>query len=96
MSTLQYFKKKSLCPQKLFRIGPNFFFRIDNQPKSHVLFHKNGSLCDFYIMTLLCLALPILASSFSRSLSLNLPPHADEKENPNSTHVHLKALGFRR
>ena len=21
--------------------------------KSHILFHKNGSLCDFYIMTLL-------------------------------------------
>ena len=22
-----------------------------NQPKSHILFHKNGSLRDFYIMT---------------------------------------------
>ena len=24
-----------------------------NQPKSHILFHKNGSLRDFYIMTLI-------------------------------------------
>ena len=24
-----------------------------NQPKSHILFHKNGSLRDFYIMTAL-------------------------------------------
>ena len=25
-----------------------------NQPKSHILFHKNGSLSDFYIMTFIC------------------------------------------
>ena len=24
-----------------------------NQPKSHILFHKNGSLHDFFIMTLI-------------------------------------------
>ena len=32
----------------------NFQYRrpAQNQPKSHILFHKNGSLHDFYIMTL--------------------------------------------
>ena len=33
----------------------NFFFHYcqlaQNQPKAHILFHKNGSLRDFYIMT---------------------------------------------
>ena len=35
---------------------PQFFFQYcqpaQNQPKSHFLFHKNASRCDFYIMTL--------------------------------------------
>ena len=31
---------------------PNFF-SVANQPKSHFLFHKNVSLRDFYIMTLI-------------------------------------------
>ena len=46
--------KKS--PQKLLIIGPNFFFQycqpVQNQPKSHFVFHKNVSLHNFYIMTL--------------------------------------------
>ena len=41
------------CPQKLLIIGPNFIFQYcqpaQNQPKFHFLFHKNGSLCNFYI-----------------------------------------------
>ena len=35
---------------------PNYFFQYcqpaKNRPKSHILFHKNGSMRDFYIMTL--------------------------------------------
>ena len=38
--------------QNLLIIGP-FFFRIANQPTSHFLYHKNVSLRDIYIMTLL-------------------------------------------
>ena len=40
-------------PQKLLIIGPQFLFQYcqpsQNQPKSHILFHKNVSLRDFYI-----------------------------------------------
>ena len=43
-------------PQKLLMIGPPFFIQYYqpglNQPKSQFLFNKNGSLCNFYIMTL--------------------------------------------
>ena len=43
-------------PQKLLMIGPNFFFQYcqsaQHQTKLHLVFHKNVSLCDFYIMTL--------------------------------------------
>ena len=39
-------------PQKLLIIGPQFFFQYflpaQNQHKSHILFHKNGSLRDFF------------------------------------------------
>ena len=42
--------------QELLIIGPNFFFQYcqsaQYRPKSHLLFHKNVSLRDFYIMTL--------------------------------------------
>ena len=35
---------------------PKFFFSVlpmaQNLPKSHILFHKNGFLRDFYVMTL--------------------------------------------
>ena len=47
------------CLQKLLIIGPNFFQYCQpaqNQPKSQILFHENGSqrdLCFWYIMTLL-------------------------------------------
>ena len=40
-------------PQKLLVSGPKLCFSIANQPKSHILFHKNGSLRDFFIMTLI-------------------------------------------
>ena len=40
-------------PQKLLIIGPNFFSVLltgpksaQNQPESHILFHKNDSLCN--------------------------------------------------
>ena len=41
-------------PSKVDHNRPtNFFFQYcqpaQNQPKSHILFHKNGSLRDFYI-----------------------------------------------
>ena len=43
-------------PQKLLIIGSNLFFQYcqpaQNQPKSLILFYKNGSLCDCCIMTL--------------------------------------------
>ena len=43
-------------PSKVAHNRPNFFFQYcqpaQNQPKSHILFHKNVSLRDFYIMTL--------------------------------------------
>ena len=38
---------------KVAHNGPKtLFFSIANRPISHILFHKNGSLRDFYIMTL--------------------------------------------
>ena len=47
------------CPQKHEKNGLkscSIFFQYcqpaQNQPKSHILFHKNVSLHDFYIMTL--------------------------------------------
>ena len=44
------------CSPKLLIIGPKLFLSVlqpaQNQPKSHILFHKNGSLRHFYIMTL--------------------------------------------
>ena len=44
-------------PSKVAHNRPQFFFQYcqpaQNQPKSHFLFHKNVSLCDFYVMTLL-------------------------------------------
>ena len=47
--------KKKLS--KVAHNWPKFFFQYfqpaKNQPKSHFLFHKNVSLRDFYIMTLL-------------------------------------------
>ena len=63
---LRYFLKKTKIffapesmkkyPQKLLIIGPPLFFQhcqpAQNLPKSHFLFHKNVSLRDFYIMTL--------------------------------------------
>ena len=44
-------------PSKVAHNWPNFFFSTycepaQNQPKSHILFHKNGPLRDFYVMTL--------------------------------------------
>ena len=40
---------------------PNFFFfSIANQPKTHSLFHKNGFLRDFYIMTFAGTYFPIV------------------------------------
>ena len=43
-------------PSKVAHNWPKFFFQYcqpaQNQPKSHILFHKNGYLRDFYIMTL--------------------------------------------
>jgi hypothetical protein len=62
--TLQYFqntlKKKSPeniknCSQKLLIIGPFFFSVLPTGPKSDQIsyfFQKNGSLRDFYTMTL--------------------------------------------
>ena len=44
------------CPQSIL-YGPLEIFSkcqlVQNQPKSHILFHKNGLPRDFYIMTLL-------------------------------------------
>ena len=40
-------------PSKVAHNRPNFFQYCQpaqNQPKSHIRFHKNGSLRDFYIM----------------------------------------------
>ena len=43
--------------QKLLIIGTKLFLQYCHpaqyQPKSHILFHKKGSLRDFYVMTLL-------------------------------------------
>jgi hypothetical protein len=54
--TLQTFfcprKYEKNLSQKLLIISPIIFQLAPNQPKSHTLFHKNGSLRDFYMMTL--------------------------------------------
>ena len=46
--------KKS--PSKVAHNRPQSFFSVlttgQKLPKSHILFHKNGSLYDFYLMTL--------------------------------------------
>ena len=74
---LRYFLKKNKdffapesmkkYPQKLLIIGPPLFFQhcqpAQNLPKSHFLFHKNVSLRDFYIMTLIR-TLTLFVSSF--------------------------------
>ena len=64
-NAIVFSKKKSFWPwkheknppQKLLIIGPQLFFQYcqpaQNQPKSHFLFHKNPSLLNFYIMTLM-------------------------------------------
>ena len=43
-------------PLKVAHNWPNYFFQFckpaQNQPKSHILFHKNGSLRNFYTMNL--------------------------------------------
>ena len=43
-------------PSKVAHNRPQIFFQYcqptQNHPKSHILFQKNGSLRDFYIMTL--------------------------------------------
>ena len=52
-------------PSKVAHNQPNFFFQYcqpaQNQLKSHILFHKDDSLLDVYIMTLLLVA----AANFS-------------------------------
>ena len=53
-------------PQKLLIIGPIFFQYCQpaqNQHKSHILFHKNGSLRDFYLMTLFVMSLLLVIGS---------------------------------
>ena len=54
--TLQTFfcprKYEKNLSQKLLIISPIIFQLAPNQPKSHTLFHKNGSWGNFYIMTL--------------------------------------------
>ena len=56
----------------MFIICPIFFFQYcqpaQNQPKSHILFHKNGSLEDFYIMTL-CTLLSVIGQKMRRLCS---------------------------
>ena len=56
VSTWKLQSYSSRCSQKLLIIGLKLFFHYcqlaQNQPKYHILLHKNGSLCDFYIMTL--------------------------------------------
>ena len=55
-----YFEKKNAPEnmkktQKLLIIGQKkiqYCQPAQNQPKSHILYLKNGSLCNFYIMTL--------------------------------------------
>ena len=45
-----------LLRQKHEKTGLNFFSVVPTGPKStksHIMFHKNGSLRDFYLMTLL-------------------------------------------
>jgi hypothetical protein len=45
---------------------PNFFSVLptgQNQHKSHILFHENGSLHDFHIMTLFAMLLLLVMGS---------------------------------
>ena len=80
---------------KYFCLDPTIYSRKENnhlwkrfyfrKPSCHKVSHSYPTSPQFQIWPFLAplhsLALPILASNFfSRSLSLNLPPHADEKE----------------
>ena len=57
--TLKFFACENMKKpaSKVAHNRPQFFFQYcqpaQNQPKSNILFHKNGSRCDFYIMTLI-------------------------------------------
>ena len=54
---MQFFSGMKKLPSKVAHNRPNFFFHYSqpaqNQPKSHFLLHKNFSLHNFYIMTLI-------------------------------------------
>jgi hypothetical protein len=59
-------------PTKVAHNRPKLFFQYcqtaQNQPKSYILIHKNGSLRDFYIMTL-----PVTIAGSSAQDSISLP-----------------------
>ena len=52
---LKRLKKITHEDMKLLIVGPIFLFRFcqpaQKQPKSNFLFHKNASLCRFFIMS---------------------------------------------
>ena len=65
---LVYFEPKKI-PKVPYFTAQFFFFQYcqlaQNQTKSHILFHKNGSQRDFYIMTLLLPLNKVPCSSMS-------------------------------
>ena len=65
-------KTKKNTPSKVACFTAQFSFQYwqtaPNQPKFHILFHKNGSLCDFYIMTLFANCKVIMRTTIARIL----------------------------
>ena len=48
------------------------YFTAQNQSKSHILFHKNGSPRDLFIMTLIANLLPLQAPELSNCYTFSI------------------------
>ena len=77
VQTLQYLQNKNVffaienikkAPSKVSYFTAPIFFSITNRSKFHILFHKNGSLRDFYIMTLFANCKVIMRTTIARIL----------------------------
>ena len=68
-------KTSKKTSSKVAHNRPPFFFQYcqpaQNQPKSHILFHKNGSLRDFYDFAFISLLSTYWTPSYLKKIAVN-------------------------